>query len=65
MGDRRFKVSMLEYSKTILSKFRFNRKLFLKEYRKALRYLGSQERLVLKHWVRTGNIDGNLHRYTN
>lgn len=52
MGERKFKLSMLEYSKVILSKISFDKKLFKKEYRKAFRYLDSNERLALKHWVR-------------
>jgi hypothetical protein len=53
MGERKFKLSMLEYSKIILSKFNFDRKLFRKEYKKAFRYLDSNERAALKRWVRT------------
>lgn len=52
MGDRKFKLSMLEYSKIILSKFNFDKKLFKKEYKKAFRYLDSRERAALKEWVR-------------
>jgi len=53
MGERKFKLSMFEYSKVILSKISFDRKLFIKEYRKAIRYLDNNERNALKHWVRT------------
>lgn len=49
---RPFKKSMLEYCKTILSKMSFNRRLFLKEYRKSLSYLTAEERHQLKEWVR-------------
>lgn len=51
---RRFERSMLEYSKLILSKMKFSRKLFWKEYRKAFRCLSDEERAMLKHWVRSG-----------
>jgi hypothetical protein len=53
MGKGNFKLSMLEYSKIILSKFSFDRKLFIKEYRKAFRYLDNSERTALRNWVRT------------
>ncbi|HYC85263.1 MAG TPA: hypothetical protein VEB86_08580 [Chryseosolibacter sp.] len=53
MTGRKFEQSMLEYSKIILSKFRFDKKLFLKEYIKALKYLDPDERLLLKNWVRS------------
>jgi hypothetical protein len=46
---------MLEYTKIILSKISFDRKLFRKEYRKALRFLDSHERVALKAWARTEN----------
>jgi hypothetical protein len=52
MGEKKFKLSMLEYSKIILSKISFDKKLFRKEYKKAFRYLGSNDRIALKHWVR-------------
>jgi hypothetical protein len=44
---------MLEHCKHVLKSVRFNRKLFLKEYRKALRWLKQSEALELKHWLRT------------
>lgn len=53
MGGRKFKLSMLEYSKIILSKISFDRRLFRKEYKKAFRYLDSNERKALKQWVRS------------
>ncbi len=53
MGGRKFKLSMLEYSKIILSKISFDRRLFRKEYKKAFRSLDSHERIALKQWVRT------------
>lgn len=43
---------MLEYSKVILSKISFDKKLFRKEYKKAFRYLDNNERTALKNWVR-------------
>lgn len=43
---------MLAYCKLILQKMSFNKKLFLKEYRKALSYLNSEERNELRRWVR-------------
>jgi hypothetical protein len=53
MGGMKFKLSMLEYSKIILSKISFDRRLFRKEYKKAFRYLDSNERKALKLWVRS------------
>lgn len=53
MGGRKFKLSMLEYSKIILSKISFDRRLFRKEYKKAFRYLDVDERIALKQWVRS------------
>jgi len=53
MGGKKFKLSMLEYSKIILSKISFDKKLFRKEYRKAFKCLDSNERSTLKRWVRT------------
>lgn len=53
MGERKFKLSMLEYSKVILSKMTFDRKLFRKEYSKALGYLDNSERAALKSWIRS------------
>lgn len=44
---------MLEYSKIILSSLSFDKKLFRKEYRKAIRFLDDNERAALKHWVRS------------
>lgn len=43
---------MLEYCKMILSKIRFDKKLFRKEYRKAFSYLKPNEHQALKEWVR-------------
>jgi hypothetical protein len=44
---------MLEYSKLILSKMTFDKKIFKKEFRKAFRYLNRQERRELKNWIRS------------
>lgn len=52
MGARKFELSMLEYSKIILSKISFDKKLFRKEYKKAFRYLDNNERTTLRQWVR-------------
>jgi hypothetical protein len=43
---------MLEYCKLILSKIRFDKRLFRKEYRKALSYLKPNEHEALREWVR-------------
>jgi hypothetical protein len=51
--ERAFGRSMLEYSKMILSKMSFDRKLFRKEYRKAFRYPDGQEQAELKNWLRS------------
>lgn len=52
MNERRFKVRMLEYCKTLLRKLTFSRTLFRKEYRKSLQYLDPQEQVELKQWLR-------------
>jgi hypothetical protein len=44
---------MLEYSKLILSKMTFDKKLFRKGVRKAFRYLNAEERRQLIEWVRS------------
>jgi hypothetical protein len=49
----KFKCSMLEYSKLILSKMTFDKRLFKKEFRKAFRYLNREERRLLIIWVRS------------
>ena len=41
---------MLEYAKTILRKVSFDRKLFEKELKKALKLLIRQEIMELKEW---------------
>jgi hypothetical protein len=53
MRGIKFKCSMLEYSKLILSKMTFDKKLFRKEVRKAFRYLNAEERRQLIEWVRS------------
>jgi hypothetical protein len=53
MRGRKFKQSMLDYAKVILSKMSFDKKLFEKEYLKALKYLDPNECLELKQWVQT------------
>lgn len=52
MGERKYKLSMLEYTKIILSKISFDKTLFKKEYKKAFRYLDMNERTALEQWVR-------------
>lgn len=51
--ERKYKRSMLEYSKMILSKMSFDKRLFKKELRKAFRYLNGDERRELIQWVRS------------
>jgi hypothetical protein len=51
MGEKKFKLSMLEYSKIILSKISFDKQLFRKEYEKAVRCLDNNERTALEQWV--------------
>lgn len=46
------KNSMLEYVKIILSKVSFDKKLFRKEYKKALGWLSRNEVSELKIWLR-------------
>ncbi len=43
---------MLDYCKLILKSVSFDRKLFKKEYRKALRWLTPLEAVSLKLWLR-------------
>ena len=52
MKGKNFKQSMLDYCKMILRKMSFSKKLFLKEYRKSLSWLGPEEQTELKKWVR-------------
>jgi hypothetical protein len=44
---------MLNYCKTILKAVSFNRKLFKKEYKKALLWLSTAEGRELKYWLRS------------
>ncbi|MGB3468042.1 MAG: hypothetical protein WBA74_22340 [Cyclobacteriaceae bacterium] len=53
------KTSMLEYSKIILSKVSFDRRIFLKEYKKFHNTLVPEESMELKHWVRS-----NIYPYS-
>lgn len=46
------KISMIEYCKIILKKISFNRKLFLKEYRKSFKHLSPQEQIQFRKWAR-------------
>ena len=41
---------MLEFSKQILQKVSFDRRLFEKELRKSLKWIRKEEALVLKAW---------------
>lgn len=52
MKGKDFKRSMLVYCKTILLKMSFSKRLFRKEYRKALSSLDPEEQDELKKWVR-------------
>lgn len=47
------KTSMLEYAKIILSKVRFNKRLYWKEYRKQRKYLTKDEASALSSWLRS------------
>jgi hypothetical protein len=53
MRGIKFKCTMLEYSKFILSKMTFDKRLFKKEFRKAFRYLNREDRGHLIKWVRS------------
>jgi hypothetical protein len=50
------KTSMLAYCKYVLTSVRFNRKLFLKEYRKSFRWLQQHEAQELKLWARSERL---------
>jgi hypothetical protein len=52
MKGMKFKTSMLEYCKLILTKISFNKFLFLKEYRKSRKILSRSEARELRQWVR-------------
>jgi hypothetical protein len=56
MGGRKFKLSALEYSKIILSKISFDKRLFRKECKKAFTHLDADERIALKQWIRATQI---------
>lgn len=43
--------SFLDYYKLILDRVSFNRDLFNKEYRKAMKVLNHEERHKLKEWI--------------
>ena len=47
------KTNMLEYTKMILSKVRFNRCIYWKEYRKHRRHLSPAEVSDLNAWLRS------------
>jgi hypothetical protein len=59
------KTSMLEYSKMILSKVSFNRKIFRKEYRKSKQWLNQQEVYELRGWLRSNKPLPTFHTETN
>jgi hypothetical protein len=42
---------MLEYTKSLLQKVSFDKKLFLKELGKSLGWLSKEERQVLQSWI--------------
>ena len=52
MKGKKFKRSMLEYSKIILSKMTFDRDILIKEYSKAIKHLDDKERMELQAWAR-------------
>lgn len=43
-------MSMLEYAKTVLSKVAFDKRLFVKEFRKFMKLLSSEEAKELTYW---------------
>jgi len=51
---------MLDYCKTILKAVSFDRRLFKKEYRKALLWLSNDEGKELKYWLRREYIRTNI-----
>lgn len=55
------KTSMLEYTKTILEKVSFDKKLFLKEYKNSILRLGSTEINALRNWLRMRSLPGQLN----
>jgi hypothetical protein len=48
------KTSMLEYSKIIMKKMSFDKRLFRKEYKKTFNYLTRTEQQSLKEWLQNG-----------
>lgn len=52
MDGKNSKKGMLGYSKVVLDKLSFDKRLFLKEYRKSLSWLNAEERQELRKWVR-------------
>jgi hypothetical protein len=49
---------MLEYCKIVLRKISFNRKLFLKEYKKSFRYLAPEDKIHFRKWAKENFISG-------
>jgi len=58
------KTTMLEYSKIILRKVCFDRKLFKKEFKKTLQWLSEQESKALKDWLRLNRMLPVIYRNT-
>lgn len=54
------KTSMLEYTKIILEKVSFDKRLFVKEYKKSILRLHAAEVSALKHWLRIKYLSGQL-----
>lgn len=50
---------MLDYCKTILKAVSFDKRLFKKEYRKALKWLSIDEGRELKYWLRREYVRTN------
>lgn len=48
----KFKTSMLDYCKLVLTKISFSKTLFQKEYKKSLKFLSKDEVREFKQWVR-------------
>ena len=64
MKGLKFKQSMLDYCKIILSKMSFDARLFKKEYRKSLNYLAPAEQYELRKWLRTERHLGSVNTKT-
>jgi len=56
---------MIEYTKSILEKVSFNQELFLKEYKKAVLWLSTEEAAELKEWIRNKDRTKELQSYLN